>query len=177
MTFEDLKFDETMKLSLECLASLHSTHTMRSGKMRIGLHDNGYGRFSFVRMGTPPPSGFGDGFFTSWLLKAPQFESLNEACGYVCNNLFDVKMSAEMFLIFHVAMNEVDQIRMLTTDMLGDLKVWAPICEDIGSKLLQQSDLYGVTSSIADTTEYGFGSCDFNGFWLFPCVPQMKEAV
>ncbi len=117
MQFEDLKFDETMKLSLECLASLRSTHMMRRGKVRIMLSDHS-GRFRFTVMNFKSESGFGSGTLSDlWWLKAPSFDNLNEACKFLCKAL---DLSVEMFLIFHEAVSEVDQIRMLTTDMLAN---------------------------------------------------------
>lgn len=42
----------------------------------------------------------------------------------------------------------------------------------------------GVSTSIADTTTYGYGKLDFNGYWEFPvpeivvdCVQEMRDEI
>jgi hypothetical protein len=42
----------------------------------------------------------------------------------------------------------------------------------IGTILYKLGFKYGVCTCIGEWLEYGYGRCDENGFWQFPCYPK-----
>lgn len=69
---------------------------------------------------------------------------------------------------------ELEKIKLLHPNLLDeDISV----ADEIGEELFKKGYYPSVTTSIAETIEYGFGEPDFNGFFPIPITKQKYKEI